>query len=93
MKKDPNHIQIMKALGSLDTRLSVIETKQDDLIRRVGIQNGRVADSEAAIKKLVGEENYQRGSRQAAKYIIGLLLALAALVISLVALHAGIPIL
>lgn len=77
------HLEIMQAIGKLDVRLSVQETKIDELVRRVGIQNGRVADGEAAIKKLMEDKDYMKGSRNTAKYIFSIILAIGAIVAAL----------
>ena len=59
--QDENHIELLQAIARLDTRESVIETKIDELVRRVGVQNGRVADAEAAIKKLLSTDDINKG--------------------------------
>jgi hypothetical protein len=46
------HLEIMSAVARIETRIAVVETKTDELVRRVGIQNGRVADSEIKIAKI-----------------------------------------
>jgi hypothetical protein len=63
------HIEIITAIGKIDTRLSVMEFKQDDLIKKVAIQNGRVADSEAAIKKILKSDTYEDGKKAGMKTI------------------------
>ena len=80
------HIEIVSALGKLDVRLSVMETKQDELIRRVGIQNGRVADSEAAIAKIVKSDSYKEGAAAGIKMSGGLI----ATIITILAAIAGV---
>ena len=82
MGENEKHLQIMAAIAKLDVRLSVVETKLDGLNVKVGIQNGRVAEAEAAIKKITGIDDYNRGATHTWKYIVGIILAIAAIVIA-----------
>jgi hypothetical protein len=68
MKNDQErHIELLTAIASLSARMGVVETQVTDISRRVGIQNGRVADSEAAIKKILLSDSYKDGERDGIK--------------------------
>jgi len=86
MGENEKHLQIMAAIAKLDVRMSVVETKLDGLNTKVAIQNGRVSDSEAAIRKILNMDNYKDGYNKATaktwKYIVGIILAIAAMVIA-----------
>jgi hypothetical protein len=58
---DQKHLELLTAINGLGIRISILETQGAELNRRVGIQNGRVADSEAAIKKILLSDSYKDG--------------------------------
>ena len=60
-KLDDQHIELMQSFAKLEVRLAIIETKVDNLNTKVAIQNGRVADAEVAIKKLMSTDDINKG--------------------------------
>lgn len=70
------HQEIMEKLGVIDTRTSVVETKVDDLRVKVGIQNGRVTESEKQINALRVQFAEMAGEKKGSQFTFGNVLAI-----------------
>jgi len=82
---DKKHIELLNAIGNLSVRMGVLETQTTEISRRIGIQNGRVADSEAAIKKILLGERYEEGVNEGKTISAGRLVTVLTLVFALAA--------
>lgn len=76
MKKNEDHLEIMLKLG-------LLEAGQNELIRRVGIQNGRVADTETHLASLDVALATMKGERKGITVSWKFLLAIVTIAISI----------
>jgi len=69
MNDEQRHFELLSAIGGVNERVAIVETEVKELTRRVGIQNGRVADSEGAIRKILKTDTYEDGKKAGMKKI------------------------